>query len=140
MKSSQINFYLMPEDILEKEFIIYNQYMKEVKSLMGIDGGNDDGIRYILHTYHKDSLVKLYVESEKRYIIDSLSSPVIELIYPDFPYEGNKMLAGRLYYVKDTENINKELELKEEKFLKSASSLFRWFRKNKQHRSIERIL
>ncbi|MEM7183834.1 MAG: hypothetical protein AAF518_23210, partial [Spirochaetota bacterium] len=89
----------------------------------------DDGVRYLLHDFHKDLLAKSYINREKKYVIDPSNSPVIEFLYPVFPYQKNKMLAGRLYYIKDKINTNQELVAKEGEFLTAASSLFRWVKR-----------
>ncbi|MCB1160166.1 MAG: hypothetical protein H7A25_17830 [Leptospiraceae bacterium] len=137
MKSSQINFYFLPEDIkeletyiTERQFYIYNSKFCEDALLSGHEKEDDDGIKYLLHSFHKETIIKSFLKREKQFSTEAINSPLIEFLYPIFPYNGNKLLSGRLYYVKDIFDNTGKLIPKDESFLSEAENLFRWVKKH----------
>ncbi|MCB1159964.1 MAG: hypothetical protein H7A25_09430 [Leptospiraceae bacterium] len=141
MKSSQINFYMTDEDILEIDnylkaqgLVIISAYHseKEIKVLPSLlVSENDKPIqknRLILLQEDLPHLKPGYIETKEMYNVDIMDSPVIE--FSPGGIKENKFYRGRLYYVKDILNKKGQSEEKNAEFLKIASSLFRWIKKH----------
>ena len=144
MNSSQINFYLMPEDAIEidkyvrqNDLILLAQPMPDCK-LISVDSVQtleyEDwkirSVKYIARTEDKEKIKLEFVEPQNHYIIDVLNTPDIENWIPSF-LNNEKRKRGRVYYVNtylDKES-NKEI-LKNPEFLKVAEDYFKWIRKN----------
>jgi len=138
MTSSQINFYMMPEDVAELE-----HYIKE-QGLVIVAYSNTENKPLILNSILnlKESKVYFilpenlhlfkmkYYETQNKYIVQDSYAPFIEYRRPIFLFDENKMRTGRLYFDKEMYNDKKELILKDEKTLKAAENLFKWYRKH----------
>jgi len=139
MTSSQINFYMMPEDVAELEQYIKEQGLMIVASKMPepslyelnslID--KNKLITYILHPKHKNLVKTGYITNLKTYYVDETYSPVIEFIKPIFKQDEKALKVGRLYFNKIalSQDDNKWIA-KDEEFIKVSTNLFKWFKKH----------
>lgn len=139
MKSSQINFYFTQEDvkileqfIKENGLVILSQPTK-TKEFNIVDSllWNDTGARadkLITSPELMKQIVLKYIESKNYYIVDVIQSPVIEFFYPK--NIDNKMLRGRIYYVKDSLSEDDKLVPKSNEFIELSSNLMKWVKKN----------
>ncbi len=144
MSSSQINFYLMPEDAMEVDrylqqngLILLAQPMPDCK-LISVDSVQAvqykdwkiRSVKYIVRAEDKEKIKIEFVETQNHYIIDVLNSPVIEFWFPSF-LNNEKRKRGRVYYVKTfLDKESKKEILKSPDFLKVAENYFKWIRKN----------
>lgn len=144
MNSSQINFYLMPEDAIEidkylqqNNLILLAQPMPDcnllsVDSIQALEARNLK-IRSVKYIARREDIEKIkleFVETQNHYIIDVLNSPVIEIWFPAF-LNNEKRKRGRVYYVKTyLDRESKKEILKNHEFLKLAEDTFKWIRKN----------
>ena len=150
MKSKQINFFVLPE-----ELHILHDYLVEsgwaiapveltAPSLEDVLLSDFDQLPigesvYLFRTEDEENLqFEAYevevanedgeIEMETRYAIDQMVSPVIEWWLPEMEEQNKRLKRGRLFFVKSyfegEENIEKE------EFTKEADKLFRWFRKH----------
>jgi len=135
--SSQINFYMMPEDVAELE-----QYIKQ-QGLLMIGYSNTENKPLILDTIINlnelkaffilpeflDMIKMNYYENRNLYIINEFVAPLIEYFKPFYSIEKNIMRTGRLYFEKYL-FINNEFVLKDEKTILTANNLLKWYRKH----------
>jgi hypothetical protein len=144
MKSSQINFYLTPNDaeainayIHSNGWLIISQPMRENK-LEFVDsilervreGKEIQSFKYLVHKDDQDLVIIKHVPTQNHYLIDSSNSPVVEFWYPP-QNEKNVIRRGRVYYAKDyLDKAAKTEPLKNPEFLKNADDFFKWIRKN----------
>jgi hypothetical protein len=144
MKSSQINFYLMPEDAVEVDrylqkngLILLAEPMPD-SNLLSIDSlqylqwkdWKIRSVKYIARIEDKDKIKIEFVESQNYYTIDVLNSPVIEIWFPSFT-TSEKRKRGRVYYVKTFFDKVSQREIsKHPEFLDTAENFFKWIRKN----------
>lgn len=139
MKSSQINFYIHPEELQEFEsyldennWLIFDKYSTDEKPahLKSIKNDSKLGLNvYYLAQKQETDYIKLSSIEPSKYMIDVLNSQTIEFLLPNHDSEKNTLTRGRLYYIKERETGNTIIS-KEESFLKSANELFKWFKKN----------
>ncbi len=141
MPSSQITFYMMPEDVAELD-----QYIKE-QGLLIVAYSNSENKPLIIDSIlnlkelkayfilpENLHLVKMnYYETRNIYIAQESFAPFIEYRCPVFLSDENKMRTGRLYFDKEMYNDKKELISKDEKTLKLAEDLLKWYRKHFQN-------
>ncbi len=137
MNSSQINFYLMPEDVAEISKQIEKMkfavtFWKNTNSTIEILTSwteNKNGILFFLPSEQKNLIQTQYIDTQNYYVVDPFASPVIEFSQPFFVFNGEKLKAGRFYYIKDSLQNNIFIE-KPKEFLDSAAELFKWFKKH----------
>ncbi len=143
--SSQINFFLMPEDILEMDAFLKvhqcsvvaepmpSQELKFINSIL-VNGNEKINKKYIIRNLDIPKISIKEVKQQNYYLVNETISPCIEIIYPKFEKNKDKQLnRGRVYYNKfyyDTEN---KLTYKDESFLKYASDFFKWIKKHFQN-------
>ena len=143
MKSKQINFYLMPEDISEinkyiqeKNLVIYNNYsinanLQKLDSLLQTKIiGKISVIKYVTIESLVKEIKNEFIEKQKYYSIDVISSPVVEFFIPKNILQNNIIHSGRVYYIHSCYNSQNILTSKPEAFLKMAEELFKWIKKN----------
>jgi|GEM_PF-1051571 hypothetical protein len=143
MKSKQINFYFMPEDISEiskyiqeKNLVIYNNYsananLQKLDSLMQTKIiGKASAIKYITSESLSKEIKNEFLEKQNYYSIDVISSPVIEFLIPKNIIQNNIIHSGRVYYIHDIYNSQNLLVSKSDLFLQIANELFKWIKKN----------
>jgi len=136
--SPQINFYLMPNDILEIEEYIKKSGLLIIKDdsptaqlcMLNSLTENDDLKKLLFLPKHEGKVVTWYVESQKFYAIDILFSPVIEFFHPYYDFAEKIMRTGRFYYTKGYYDANGVWVEKDAVFLKAADDLWRWFKKH----------
>ncbi|MBK9502112.1 MAG: hypothetical protein IPO06_22595 [Leptospiraceae bacterium] len=144
MKSSQINFYLTPNDaeainayIHSNGWLIISQPMREnklefVDSILDRvrEGKEIQSFKYLVRKEDQDLVIIKHVPTQNHYLIDSSNSPVVEFWYPP-QNEKNVIRRGRVYYAKDyLDKAAKTEPLKNPEFLKNADDFFKWIRKN----------
>lgn len=143
MKSKQINFYLMPEDISEidkylqeKDLSVYNNYSTN-SNLQKLDSllqtkilGKISSIKYVTSGDFIEQINNQFIERQNYYSIDAISSPVIEFLIPKNIISGNIIHSGRIYYIHSYYNSQNLLVSKSDAFLKMSSELFKWIKKN----------
>ncbi len=139
MKSSQINFYLTKEDMLEVDAFIQEKgisiiqernsstKIETINSLGNLDMCKKKGSLLTLPK-EMDSIKSTFINKQNYYTVDIISSPVIE-ISPSFIYN-NILSRGRLYYIKTYYNENNQYVDKPSEFLQTASELFKWIKKH----------
>jgi len=136
MNSSQINFFMMPEDVAELE-----QYIKEQRlvivadtmptpQLLPIDSTNGVIFTYILNPSKIGNVKIKYLENHQCYTIDQTFSPVIEFTKSNYNPAENTLRRGRLYYSKGYYNEANQWIANDSETLNNAAKLFKWF---KQH-------
>ncbi len=143
MKSKQINFYLMPEDISEinqyiqdKDLSVYNNYsinlnLQKLDSLLQTKIlGKTSSMKYVTSKDFAKEIKNEFIEKQNYYSIDIVSSPVIEFFIPKNLISGNIIHSGRIYYIHSFYNSQNQLTQKPEVFLKLADDLFKWVKKN----------
>ena len=144
MNSSQINFYLMPDDAIEmdtylrqNDLILLAQPMPDC-NLISVDSLQSlafkdlkiRSVKYIARREDKEKIKLEFVETQNHYVIDVLNSPVIEIWFPSF-LNKEKRKRGRVYYVKTyLDRESKKEVLKNSEFLKLAEDFFKWIRRN----------
>ncbi len=139
MPSSQINFYMMPEDVAELEQYIKEQGLVIIASRMKtkepevtnslID--NNDLITFVLNPEHKEQLDVHFSEPRNEYFIYVSNSPVIEFFKPIKNTENKTIKNGRLYY--NTTCLSKDgkmLASKNKEFIETSANLFKWYKKH----------
>ena len=144
MNSSQINFYLMPEDAIEidkyirqSNLILLAQPMPDcnlvlVDSVQALEykDWKIRSVKYIARAEDKEKIKVEFVNTQNHYVIDVLNSPVIEIWFPSF-LNNEKRKRGRVYYVKTyLDKESKKEVLKNPEFLRIAEDYFKWIRKN----------
>lgn len=139
MSSSQINFYLMEEDvqkineyIVSQNFLIVSDPMPEmglnlVSSLTGTSNRKVHRF-FILRKEDEEKIETKFISRQKYYTINETNSPVIEFIPSEII--NNKFYRGRIYYIKKNYGSNGQLIEKDSAFLKAAGDLFKWIKKN----------
>lgn len=139
MKSSQLNFYLTREDILEIEeyikkkglFIIPQPLSREElqfsNSLTESDGKKIWSDKYLVLKENQNSVKVKYISTQNYYLVDVLDSPVVE--FGNCPIKNNVMSRGRIYYVKDIFDSSGKSIDKPSEFLLAASDLIKWIKK-----------
>jgi len=133
MNSSQINFFMMPDDVAELE-----QYIKEQGLVIVADRMPENKLQvldslktnypitpYILKP-EDVSNVKIDKTDNNIYYIDLFSSNVIEFGSPHINNQMNTLRAGRFYYIKTFFDANGELIYKNANFFETAEKLFKW--------------
>lgn len=128
MKSSQLNFFILPKDleILEEIFIKYNALFI-TQPIFDTDKIFTDTIRYPLKDGQFDKIYlttkEFYnnviiekVEKQQYYLVDEILSEVVEFSRGGFLYSKNKLERARFYYIhsyfKDNISIEKSPEFK----------------------------
>jgi len=138
MNSSQINFFMMPEDVAELE-----QYIKE-QGLVIVADRMPDSKPVILENLVVDSFLKTYItdtsnlsklkidysDNQKVYYIMPIQSPVIEFRKPVYIPAENRMNKGRLYFAKTKLSEDERIVATDEITVKAAENLFKWFKKH----------
>ena len=129
----QINFYLMPKDILElNEYLKQNKWIvfsaKQAKSkLEFVDSVKR--IDFLLLEKHKEQVKMKFIEKQNHYSPDIILSPIIQFRNPPLDIEKKILRRGRVYYTKDFWQADKLID-KDEEFLKAAQKLFAWIRRH----------
>ncbi len=135
MKSAQLNFFMMPEDIAEmikilpdfKMLLLKDIYQKNIP--LPTDNIDDNSFFYIVPQNLLTEVKLKYYESHKCYIVQQEFSPVIEFLAGHFNSEENILQRGRLFYWKEYYNENNEITEQPEELLYSSKKLFTWFKK-----------
>lgn len=139
MRSSQINFYLTSEDILEIEEYIKErqiliipqpQYSKELQfsnSLTEYDGKKLWSDKYLVLKENVDLVLTNHIDTQNYYLVNVLDSPVIE--FSNCIIKNNIMSRGRIYYTKTTYDKEGNLLEKPASFLQTTHDLFKWIKK-----------
>jgi len=138
MNSSQINFFMMPEDVAELE-----QYIKEQGLVMVADRmpekkpvilqklATDNFLTtYIANPSNLNKLKIEYSENQKVYYIMPIQSPVIEFQKPVYIPAENRMNKGRLYFAKTKLSEDERIVDTDEITVKAAENIFKWFKKH----------
>lgn len=149
MRSKQINFFMMPEDVetfeaylkgrKDTEFLglpMYKQELRIVKSLL--DKGKDMffGL-FLASNFLLDKIVLKYIPKQDYYLIEDLTSPVIEFDRCFYDFKNKKIRRGRLYVITGYYADNGEWVMKEQRFLDWADEIFKWFRKTFRKQKLE---
>ncbi len=151
MNSKQINFYLFPSD-LTKVDLLFEEFgnvrilglpmpkkkLRILKRIGVADFNEKNWVKtYLVMDSQLDQVILNDVEAQDYDLIDSLRSPVIELIRPYFDVEKNILRRGRLYFKDGYWNENREWVQKNDAFLDWANLLFKRFRKVFQRAQLE---
>ena len=140
MSSRQINFFITGTEL--RKFNVFLQ-KNNWKVVLGesVDGKavvlNEIGdkpknftlFQFLVLESDLDKLEFYYIEKQNRYVLRSLTLPIIEFMIPYENDEQNFMRRGRLYYQLDYFNENRELIKKSDTFLNPADKLFKAFRR-----------
>jgi len=138
MKSSQINFFMMPQDVAELDnylkqngWVIIADRMPTGKICLLDSLENQQSLySYISKSDFLQQIQLKYINNYNYYKVDVLESAVIEYRKSLIQYDNKLLKLGRLYYNKEkTDKANCELLLKDELFLKNAELLFKWLKK-----------
>jgi len=138
MKSKQINFYMMPEDVAELD-----EYIKQ-QGLVIVAYSNSENHPKILDTIvnliepiayfilpENSNTIKLdYIESRKNYVVNCFYASCIEYRKTFYAVEENKMRPGKLYFNSMMYNLMEEWIEKDEQTILLAEKLFNWYRKH----------
>ena len=138
MKNRQIQFFMLPDDVKEIDEYIRDEYLiigepttknnfVFLDSLTSRENGFSS-FKYLVKPEHKDLVVKTHIVTQKHYIVDILSSPIIEFWYPQYDNNNKILKNGRIYYVKNTYDKNNKSFDKLSDFIESADKLFQWIR------------
>jgi len=138
MKSKQINFYMMPDDVAGLE-----AYLVDTGWVILPDRGNTISpvtISYIINNKHVlfyfalesqlNQIKYRSIDNKNLLIVDAMESPVIEFFYPTLNFSENKINPGRIYF--DLTCFNKEkseIVLKNQIFINAANRFFKDFKK-----------
>jgi len=137
--SSQINFFMMPEDVAELEDYIKKQGLIIVSEQMltnepVIMPSLIDPLKlgsFILLPKHLDKLSIGFIEKQNKYWVNEMRSPVIEFTKCIFKPDEKILKLGRLYFNKTQRSTgSKSIIAKDEEFISTAENLFKWFRKH----------
>lgn len=143
MRSNQINFFFMPEDVFEidnyarmNDIIIVSQPMpsdnlRTVESISTFESDLDKKMnkKFLIRNIDKSKVSVRYIKEQNYYLINDLNSPCIEILYSAFIKSKDKALnRGRFYYSKNFYD-GKLLRNKDEAFIQFASEFFKWIRK-----------
>lgn len=141
MKSSQLNFYIHPDDLIEIEKFFKNRNTLFVEQ--PIESINNPFITSITYPKPKNQFDKTYltdntllenlffdrVDKQGYFLVKDISSYVIEFSRGGFLFEENKLERARLYFVKSYFDGGEEIT-KSEKFISWASGIIKDFKKN----------
>ncbi len=146
MKSSQINFFLTKEDIVEIQQYLHDNnvlFLNKYQNQNSIQLENSllvqiekpmVALYFVLRSHISDLEKQLIATHNERYI-DVIQSNTIEFLRPFQNEKSNKINAGRFYYIKgyyqNNELIDKPLE-----FLEAADKFFKWFKKQFKNQKI----
>jgi hypothetical protein len=145
MKTNQINFFFMPEDIAaiddylhSHKILIVSQPMQTDQlrivnsiSLFETDLDKKLNKKYLIPEVNQSQITVKQIKEQNYFLINDLISPCVEVVYSPFSQLKDKsMNRGRFYYNKTFYNAKKELVSKNENFLEFASSFFKWIKKN----------
>jgi len=141
MKSSQLNFFILPCDleILEEIFIKHNALFI-TQPVFDTENVFTDTIRYPLKIMQFDKIYlttkEFYnnvilekVEKQQYYLVDEIYSEVVEFSRGGFLYSKDKLERARFYYIYSYYKDNTIIE-KSPEFKKWANEIFRDVKKN----------
>jgi hypothetical protein len=140
MNSSQINFFIIPEDwqsieaFIERNniAIVYNPItIKEGHFLKNISEETKLPSQiYLTHTNFEKNIVVTYLAERKTYFVDVLKSYVVEFSRGGFYANDQENLnRGRLYYTRRYFVSNGETVIKDDCFIDWADKLIKSFKK-----------
>ncbi|MBK7055435.1 MAG: hypothetical protein IPH52_10330 [Leptospiraceae bacterium] len=154
MNSSQINFYLMEEDIqkisdyIDSQRLVIvaepmpNKKLNFVPSLLIHSQKKIKVHRYLIFRKEdKDKIEANYIVSRNYFTVNETFSSIIEFIPSEII--NNKFYRGRIFYNKKFYADNGNLTEKDPVFLKVAGDLFKWIKKsikNVKYRNFEEFL
>lgn len=139
MKSSQVNFYIHPDDVKELEkflaendIVIINQpqYTTDLKFSDIIEKRTDNEWLKCFLARRQDikSIKNEFINEQNYYLIDEFESPVIELRRCLF--DGKILKGSRLYFIKAFYDSNDRLVDKPQDFINCAQSVLKWIKKH----------
>lgn len=145
MKTNQINFFLMPEDIGEvnsylhsNDFLIISQpiFSESIVPTHSIsDFQNELEIKFskkfLALKQDTDKLNIKFIKEQNYYLINEFNSPCIEVLYSPFHKDTQKkMNRGRFFFSKSFYDQQRKIQNKEDSFVNAGSAFFKWIRKN----------
>ncbi|MDX1959655.1 MAG: hypothetical protein SFU98_13855 [Leptospiraceae bacterium] len=145
MKTNQINFFLMPEDINEinhylhsNDFLIISQPMtsNSIVSLNSITEFNNDleikfSKKFLVLKQDINKLNIKFIKEQNYYLINEFNSPCIEVLFSPFNKDSNKKLnRGRFFFSKSFYDSEKNIQNKEDSFVNASLAFFKWVKKN----------
>ena len=151
MKSSQINFFFMPSDILEIDAYIRNndlllvsdpmptKTLRIVDSISTYETELDKKLnkKYIIRKSDKSNISIKHIKEQGYYLVNETPSPCIEVLYSNFDLNKDKtMNRGRFYYNRNYYDEN-TLQTKDEGFIQFAADFFKWIKKNFKNVKLE---
>jgi len=136
--SSQINFFMMPEDVAELEDYIKKQGLIIVSAISPTPEPlildtlfPAKGLKTLILLPDKINELKIrFVETQNYYYLNEMQSPVIEFRKPIYLKDENAIRSGRLYFDKNYLTEDGHLLVKDADIILLAEKLFKWFRKN----------
>ncbi len=147
MKSAQLNFFMMPEDIYEMEqyinkqellMIAYSNKMNSPRILNSLNDMNEI-IAYLVRPQNLSEIKLKYYQNQNKYIVNDSEASVIEYFKPIFKTDNKTMLAGRIYFEKIRYNDKGETILKDEATIYEAEKLFAWIKKHFKNAKINHL-
>ena len=140
MKSSQMNFFVLPDDMgdimefLRKNNIVCVKQSSNNKNRIFCD--NIDIKKYSSHIYYltdkrfiKNISVD-YIDSQNHYFVNDMTSYVIQFDIGGFyANKLNELNRGRLYFIKGYYDENKRFLDKDSEFVKWATDVLKKFKK-----------
>ncbi len=138
MKSAQLNFFMMPEDIAEmdnylqkNDLLIVNYSNLKPTALISSSLQNINEIKaFLVLNENIDKLKFRYIEINNNFIIDEFQSPQIEYFKTIYNVTTNVIRAGRVYFNKT---------IYDENTIKTANDLFKWLKKYFKNNKIEQF-
>jgi len=137
--SSQINFYMMPDDVAELDdylknngWVIISSRSKtsQIEIINSISDLNQP-VAYLALKNKLNLIQTRFSEQQNCFFIAELDSEVIQYRKTVIIPEQQIINSGRLYYSKaKSEDTQPELVSKNTEFLLQASQLFSWFKKH----------
>lgn len=145
MKSSQINFYISPSEFSEiaeylknSDISILATPMPTINLMKSDSFSTTTAFNYLCHKNNESQIANKYIEKQNHYLLDVITSPIIEVIQPRYKNNKRQLKSGRLYYVKEYFDKNGNIEQKTTDFLELTDIFFKWFRKNiKQSKNVK---
>lgn len=139
MESSQVNFFMHPEDIelfgkylAENNIISINQpqFTAELKfsSSIAEKADNEWWLKCFLVREADISFIKNeFIKKQNYYLINEFESPVIE--FSRCFFDGKILKHGRLYFLKAVYDSNGKLVYKSQEFITRSHAVLKWIKK-----------
>lgn len=140
MKSSQVNFFMHPDDIelfgkylAENNIISINQpqFTAELKisSSIAEKADNEWWMKCFLVRQADINFIKNeFINKQNYYLINEFESPVIEFSRSFF--DGKILKHGRLYFLKAVYDSSGKLAYKSQEFITCSQAVLKWIKKH----------